>query len=481
MEENESNKIASNTVVQMIGRIVILALSLISIKLITNYLGTAGTGYYNTVITYLSFAIVIADLGLFSVTVREASRYPHKLKKIFSNIFAIRIVTAVLVTVIAILIANATSYPAEIKTGVLVAALFPIFNLVGSVYDMFFQYKLEMQKLVLAEVISKIITIVIILIITLFHLGYYSIVFTVSLAAVFNFLIKVIVSRKELSLSVKWEKEIVRDILKMSVPLGIVFIVNNIYFKVDTLILFYYKGAVDVGIYAVAYRVLESSLFAGSYLSSSLKPLLSTSIDQDTDKAEKAVTQAVTFLLTLAFAMTIISFVFASDIILFLSNRFFLPGASSLAVLGLTPIFLFPSGLFGEVLIAKDKKKILITLSIFILTFNVVLNIFFIPRYSYMGASITTVISEIVLVLASFMAARRVINIKLDFVRVLKILFSASLAVAFAFFLKSTGLYFLMNMALMIIVYVTLIYYFDAIPRYTIDHYLASIKAKWSL
>ena len=479
MEENESNKIASNTIVQMIGRIVILALSLISIKLITNYLGVAGTGYYNTVITYLSFAIVIADLGLFSVTVREASRYPHKLKKIFSNIFAIRIVTAVLVTALAILIANTTSYPAEIKTGVLVAALFPIFNLVGSVYDMFFQYKLEMQKLVLAEVVSKIITVVIILIITFFHLGYYAIVFTVSLAAVFNFLIKAIVSRKELSLSFTWEKEIVRDILKMSVPLGIVFIVNNIYFKVDTLILFYYKGAVDVGIYAVAYRVLESSLFAGSYLSSSLKPLLSTSIDQDTDKAEKAVTQAGTFLLALALALAIISSVFSGDIVLFLSNKFFLPGASSLVILGLTPIFLFLSGLHGEILIAKDKKKLLITLSIFILLFNITLNIILIPRYSYLGAAVTTLISEIVLVSASFIAARRVINIKLDFARGAKLFLAAGLTIGFAFIIKLTGLYFLINLALTLLMYGLLVYYSSAIPRYTIDRYFISIKEKW--
>ena len=45
----------------------------------------------------------------------------------------------------------------------------------------------------------------------------------------------------------------------MSAP-GSCLIVNNIYFKIDSLMLFYYKGAVDVGIYAVAYRVLETTL-----------------------------------------------------------------------------------------------------------------------------------------------------------------------------------------------------------------------------
>jgi len=481
MEETESNKIASNTLVQMIGRIIILALSLVSIKLVTNYLGVAGTGYYNTVITYLSFVIVIADLGLFSVTVREVSKNPHKLKQLFSNIFTIRFVTAVVATILALLVANKTSYPAQIKNGLVVAALFPIFNLAGSVYDMHFQYKLEMQKVVFAESISKIITVLSIFLIVYLRLGYYAIIFTVSLAAVLSFIIKAIISRRELPLVFSFEKKIIARILKMSVPLGLVFIVNNIYFKVDTLILFYFKGAVDVGIYAVAYRVLETTLFAGAYLISSLKPLLSTSIDQDREKARTAITQASTFLLAIALALTIISSVFSHDIILFLSNSTFLPGAGAMAILGLTPIFLFWSGLFGEILIAKDRKKLLTMLSIFILCFNVGINFYLIPRYSYIGAAATTVISEIVLVFASFLAARRVIEIRIDFARTFKLVFSAGVAVTFALLARSFEVYFLLNLAITMIIYGAAVYYLNAIPRYTIDRYLRSLKVRRKL
>jgi len=478
MKETESNKIASNTLVQMIGRIIILALSLVSIKLITIYLGTTGTGYYNTVITYLSFVIVIADLGLFAVTVREVSKHPHKLKQLFSNVFTIRFITALVATFLAILIANKTSYPTQIKNGLIVASLFPVFNLVGSVYDMFFQYKLEMHKVVLAETISKIITVLAILLIVYLHLGYYSVIFTVSLAAILNFIIKAIISRRELPLVLSFEKRIIVQILKMSVPLGFVFIVNNIYFKIDTLILFSFKGAADVGIYAVAYRVLETTLFAGSYLISSLKPLLSTSVDQDQEKAKGAITQASTFLLAIALALTIISSVFSHDIILFLSNSTFLPGASAMAILGLTPIFLFWSGLFGEILIAKDRKKLLTLLSIFILCFNIGINFYLIPRYSYIGAAVTTVISEIVLVFASFLAAKRVIEIKIDLLRIIKLILSAGVAVAFALFARLFELYFLLNIAITLTIYGLAIYYLNAIPRYTIDRYIGSLKVR---
>ena len=53
----ESNKIASNTVVQIVGRIIVMALALISTKLITNYLGPEGTGFYTTIITYFDLLL----------------------------------------------------------------------------------------------------------------------------------------------------------------------------------------------------------------------------------------------------------------------------------------------------------------------------------------------------------------------------------------------------------------------------------------
>lgn len=479
MDEQESNKIASNTAVQIIGRIMTLALSLVSIKLITNYLGTSGTGFYNTVVTYFSFVIVVADLGLFSVAVREVSKNPHQLKKFFSIIFAVRIVTAIIITGIALFVANFSGYPPEIKTGLLLAVLFPIFNLIGSVYDMFFQYKLEMAKVVWAEIISKIITVSVIGLIVFLNLGYYAVVATVSLAAILNFAFKAIISRRDFTFSLSWDNKIIKNVLAMSIPLGVVFIVNNIYFKVDTLILFYFKGAADVGIYAVSYRVLETTLFAGSYLSSSLKPLLSKSVYEDNEKAEKAVTQGCTFLLAIALSLSITSLVFARDIILFLSNSSFLPGANALVILGLAPIFLFPSGLFGEVLIAKDRKKLLITLSIFILIFNVALNIILIPRYSYFGAALSTLISEVVLVCSSFLAAKRVIDIKLDFIRAGKLFLSAGLSILLALFAKTFGLYFLINLMVTLFLYLILVYYTGAIPRFAIDRYIGSLKARW--
>jgi len=477
--EDDKNKIASNTLVQIVGRIFVLALSLVSIKLITNYLGPSGTGYYNTVITYLSFFIVIADFGLFTVAVREIAKFPEKRRRILANTFSIRLWSSIIVTILAIFIAGFTNYPNEIKRGVMIAALFPIFNLTGSIYDVLFQVKLQMQKVVIAEAISKIFAIVGVYLAVIYNLGFYAIIATVSLAALINFLTKLLVSKKELPFKLEHNKEMIIDIIKMSAPFGIVFIVNNIYFKIDTLILFYYKGAVDVGIYAVAYRVLETTLFAGSYLSSSLKPLLSVSIREDKEKVRGTLSQAITFLLFMSLAIAVICFTFSKEIILLLSNSEFVIGKNALIILGFVGIFIYISGLFGEIMIAMDKRATLLKTSLFILVFNIGLNIYLIPKYSFIGAAYSTLVSEIILTIIGFVVTKKLIEIKFDLSRIFKLIFISFVASIFGFLMKQLGLSFIANLFIVTIIYCFFAYFSDAIPKRIINEYLLSLKLKW--
>lgn len=476
----ESNKIASNTIVQIVGRIVVLVLSLVSIKLITTYLGPSGTGYYNTVITYLSFIIVIADFGLFSVIVREVSKRPEEIKKLFSNVFTLRFVSAIAITALAVIISSFTNYSAEIKTGIWLAALFPVFNLAASVYDMYYQYKLQMHKVVCAEVASKLFVVLLIYYFAKSGMGYYPIIFTISLSAILIFLVKAIISRKNLPLRFDFDTKTVKEIIKMSLPLGVIFVVNNIYFKIDTLLLFYFKGATDVGIYSVSYRVLETTLFAGSYLTSSLKPLLSTSINNDKEKAQKAIGIGATYLAWLGLAITIACVTFPKEIILFLSNYQFLAGYKALTILGITSCLIYVSGLFGEILIAKDWRKAMIILSGSILIVNVTLNLYLIPRYSYTGAALATMISEVILLTATYQVTKHIINIKIDFAKIAKLILIALICIGLGFLIKNTGIYFLFNLVFIFGAYLFMSYYLKAVPNENINNYFYSLKNRWT-
>ncbi|MCX6812404.1 MAG: flippase [Candidatus Berkelbacteria bacterium] len=478
MEKN-SNRIASNILVQIAGRVLVLILSLISIKLITNYLGVAGTGYYNTIITYFTFFITIADFGLFAVGVREISRAPEKLKRIIGNIFTIRLVSATLATILACLIVFFTHYPPEIKFGVLAAAAFPLFNLSASVFDIYFQYRLEMQKVATAEVISKFVALGAVYLAIIFNLGFYFIVASISLAAFLNYSIKYLYSKK-VGIKLSYDKSLVKWIISLSLPLGLVFIVNNFYFKVDTLILFYFKGASEVGIYSVAYKVLETTIFAAAYLAYSLKPLFSTAVNKDKDRASAAVRNGLTFLLLMSLAIVVACLPFSREIIIFLSNNSFVAGAPVVIIVAFAAIFIYFNILMGEVMIAKDLRRYLMFVAIFVLLFNIITNIIFIPRYSFIAAAWTTLASEILLLIFGAGKVSTIIKLRPDFWRFSKLIFSAMVSIFVAFALKNLELYFIFAIIISMLVYFGLTYLLGGIPQDLIKDYLLETKNKWN-
>ncbi len=479
MEEKESNLIASNVIVQTVGRVIVLALALISVKLITNYLGPEGTGNYNTIVTYLSFFITFADFGLFSIGVREISKRPEDSKKILGNIFYIRFVSALIASIIACLIAFNTGYSSEIKYGVAIASVFLFFNLVSSVYDMLFQVHLEMGKVAIAEVVSRALAVATIIIATQLNLGFYVIVASVSFAAVINFLIKYLYSRKKLVFGPVYDSQTAKWILRLSIPLGVVFVVNNFYFKVDTLILFYFKGAGDVGIYSVAYRILETTIFIAAFLANSLKPLLSRNVINDAAKAARAASRGFTMLFFMSLPIVIAAIPFSKEIIIFLSNSEFIGGAPILVILSIASIFIYLNILLGEIMIAKDLRRYLIVVAIFTLLFNITANIILIPNYSYVAAAYVTMASELLLFILGLSKVMSFMPIKFDFWRMTKISVSALVAVFIGLIIKNSGLNFSIGILASFVFYGSFAYLIDAIPKMMISEYFYSIKNKW--
>lgn len=88
-----TKKVYLNTLAQIAGKISTALISIVLIKVLTNYLDLAGYGLYSKVYNYLSIFSVIADLGLYTVTVREISACKddsEKVRKIAGNVLTLR-------------------------------------------------------------------------------------------------------------------------------------------------------------------------------------------------------------------------------------------------------------------------------------------------------------------------------------------------------------------------------------------------------
>ena len=82
-----SAKIAHNTLIQVVGKVISTLLGLFSLALITRYLGPNGFGEYTTITTFLTFFAVLADFGLTLVTTQMISHKSEDEKKLLNNLF----------------------------------------------------------------------------------------------------------------------------------------------------------------------------------------------------------------------------------------------------------------------------------------------------------------------------------------------------------------------------------------------------------
>ena len=95
-----TKKIYTNTIAQIAGKIITALISILLIKVLTGYLDVAGYGLYSKIYNYLSIFAVIADLGLYTITVRELTRYADDVKmvaKISGNILSLRTLSGILI------------------------------------------------------------------------------------------------------------------------------------------------------------------------------------------------------------------------------------------------------------------------------------------------------------------------------------------------------------------------------------------------
>ena len=95
-----TRKIYTNTIAQIGGKVLTALISIFMIKLLTSYLDIAGYGLYSKIYNFLSIFAVIADLGLYTITVRELSDNhddPKMVEKISSNVLTLRTLSGILI------------------------------------------------------------------------------------------------------------------------------------------------------------------------------------------------------------------------------------------------------------------------------------------------------------------------------------------------------------------------------------------------
>ena len=389
-----ARKIAYNVIFNVITKILSTILALVGIGFITRYLGTNGFGDYSTVIAFFSFFGSAADLGLYNITAREISRPDADEKKIISNALALRIVSSLIVFAITPFFVYFLPYSRDVKVGIIVAAASFVFSTTYMVLNGVFQKNLAMDKVASAEVLGKLLQLLIIILAVKLNLGFIAIIFSVLASMILNFVLVVYLARKYVSLSLQFDFAYWKKFLIESAPLGFSSLIIFIYFKIDTILLSILKTSTDVGLYNAAYKVLENITFFPAMIIGLIFPLLSRHIFSDKKEFSRIANETLKVFVILIVPLVVGTIFLADGVIHLIGGDAFAASGNILRILIFALVFIFFSSLFNNILISSNHQKKLIVPLILCAAFNIVANLILIPLYSYNAAAAVSVLTE---------------------------------------------------------------------------------------
>jgi O-antigen/teichoic acid export membrane protein len=399
---NLAKKIAHNTLIQIAGKIISTILGLFSLALITRYLGQTGFGEYTTVITFLSFFAVIADLGLTLITVQMISCEKDAENKILNNLFSLRLISILFFLILAPLTVIFLPYSAAVKIGVVIAAASFIFPALNQVIVGLFQKKLNMDRAALAEVISRLILVVGIILTQKLNAGLNGILFATVASSASSFVLHYIFALKYATIKCEFDLSLWKKIISRSWPLALTIILNLIYLRADTLILSLIKGPEVVGLYGAAYKIIDvittlPFMFAGLIL-----PILTTAWTENNHSYFKKILQkSFDFMAVISIPLVIGSQFLGKPVMYFVAGRDFVLAGDILKILIFAVAAIFLGTMFSHGVIALDKQKKMIGFYVFTSISSLIAYLILIPRYSYVGAAAVTIYSEVLIAIFS--------------------------------------------------------------------------------
>ena len=207
------------------------------------------------------------------------------------------------------------------------------------------------------------------------------------------------------------DRPLLRSMLRLGFPLMLIHLLQTVFISIDVLLLrqLLPDGERVVGYYNSAWKWFNALQIIPSYFTLALFPIISRAIKQDMDAARRMYRLALKLMLLLALPTSALFTFAAFPLIGLLGGREFLPdGAIALQLIMWSIPFGWLNSVTNYVLIALGMERLQPRAFALAVGFNIVANLLFIPRYSYVAAAVITILSEVVLlvVFAAFLRRR---------------------------------------------------------------------------
>ena len=397
-----------NGILNVIKRCLHIIFPLLTFPYLSRILGPENLGKFSYADSIINYFLLAAMLGVESYAVREGARFRDdktKLYKFVSEVFTINIVSGIFVLGFFLLMIFSNQSLIEYRMLLLILGFMIPATILGRDYiNVIYE---DFLYITVRYIIIQLIALALIFILINESTDYvkYTIIFVLSYSL--GYLINIFYTSKILPYKLSFNK----DIKQHLIPIFILFcgqISTVIYIQSGITMLGIFKTESEVGIYTIASKIPLLTKSIVNALTAVTIPRIVYFLGHNELKNYENYTQRLFYYLFFAIAPIVTGLTLEAKYVLrIVGGTEYLSGTFSLQILSVMLIFAVFAGYFcNAILIPNRKEKDFLYITIFAAVINVALNLIFIPPLGILGTAISTLVSEVVVLIFAIIKSK---------------------------------------------------------------------------
>ncbi|MHB8159383.1 MAG: flippase [Thermoleophilia bacterium] len=406
------SRVPLNAILLSSSQFIRAAIGFIFFLFLARRLGPGNYGKYVFAFSLAEIFSILGDIGLHEYSIREMARRPELLRQRLAGILVLKTLLSSTSAIIMLAILPLMGKDRSTSLAVVAFALAQIGYswFYGSTIafaarqDMHIQASLWLMEKVLFAAAGVVVIIA--------GRGFVAVALSNTFVQFFGGVIAVgIAWRKYGPFARRLERDQWGGYLKAALPFGLIVAFYLVYFRIDSVMISFFRGDDEVGQYGAAYNLVSALLFLPAGLVAALFPRLAGAFNSPEDNLDWPFQRAARWLLALSLPMAVGIWLLAEPLILALLQDTYLPAATAFAILGWTLPVWFITFLQGNLLTIIERQKAVAVVGLANMILNIGMNLVVIPRFGFTGAAVTTLITEIIGLTQMFWLLRRNISL----------------------------------------------------------------------
>ena len=392
----------------MISQVLTSVLAFIWTILMARYLGPSDYGIFGAAVSISTLLGVFASFGIFNYLVRAISTDVENVDKYLNNTFGLKIFLAIFYLIVVFVVVMLLGWDRYV---IGICLLYAFEFIIKSFHDVIFssfQAHEQIKYQAITNIVMNGLTFVFILTVIYTNWGLLGITFAYILANLAALAYALFALRRHIiKPKFAFDFSFYKVLLMAGIPFALSSLFYTIYYSIDIVMITQFSTTYATGLYNSAYKLISVlSLFYTIY-TAVIFPVMSKLFKDETDLLNLSFVKSIKYLSLVTIPIAVFTCIYGYDIIGIYGAQYMEAGGV-IKILIWTVCFLFINGACTLILNASHKEYSVTKIYSLAAIFNIVLNLILIPKYTVYGASVATVLSEILILILELYMIKKI-------------------------------------------------------------------------